>query len=114
MTAPNTFPIPPRTAATKAFRPGHYPHQGIDLGIFHGPENPAGRCQGRTQRKSQADDPVYRNAHQRYGFHVPGNRAHGQTDPGPVEDQKDQGQDDQGDGQGPEAQAENADPAPVR
>ena len=74
--APRTLPMPPTTAAMKAFQPTRIPMYGIDDGVGEAVHRARGAREPRTDRERDRDDQVHRNAHQRHVGLVPGNRAH--------------------------------------
>ena len=63
-TAPVTLPMPPSTAAMKAFSPGRMPMKGLTWGYFMAHSSPAGPGQERAQQEGKGDDAVDVDAHE--------------------------------------------------
>ena len=85
ITAPGMEPMPPNTAATKAFRPGMAPDGGGDGRIVGEVQHGAHRRQERADDKGHGDDVVDLDAHELRRLKVLGNGTHGHADLGVVD-----------------------------
>jgi hypothetical protein len=75
--APGTLPIPPSTAAVKAFSPGKNPIKKLTCRNIKPYKHPGGPGHHSPQRKSNGDYPVDVNAHQGRHVFVLGHGPHG-------------------------------------
>ena len=79
ITAPGIEPMPPKTAATKAFNPGIAPDKRHNLRVVREVKKAADCSERAAYYEGEANDGVYLDAHELAGLKVLGGCAHGQT-----------------------------------